>query len=233
MNIVGDDQAFIIGLMYAIHQVDNNPTQKIMLFLSKFGQKEEKGLDLVTLVRRDGVKAITCHAACTLASEDPRVDLLWSRYGLQEVVGHRGSIYTSYAIPKAANFQSNLDQHPLTVDWELLQVFQGDQSYSELTFVQLYANTPHVHMPLTKHPVNRVITTCGLHNKAYERILLQRATAYINHMDDLARKTTCRTHARMEVVFLLEGRFPFTIRSNDFFSTPPLHRLLQETPLLL
>lgn len=93
VNIVGDDQAFIMGLlMYAIRQVDHDSTQKIMLFLSKFGQKEKKGLDLVTLVRRDGVKAITCHAACTLTSNDPRVDLLWSRYGLQEVVGHRGSI---------------------------------------------------------------------------------------------------------------------------------------------
>lgn len=112
-----------------------------MLFLSKFGAKrEERPLDLVTLVRRDGVKAIICHAAFTLASKNPRVDLLWFHYGLQEVVGHRGSIYTSYAIPEAANFRSNLDQHPITVDRELLQVFQGDHSYSELTFVQLYAN---------------------------------------------------------------------------------------------
>lgn len=74
-----------------------------MMFISKFGQKEEKLLDLVSLVKRDSIKTITCHAACTLSAKDPRVDLMWLRYDLQEVVGHRGYLYMAIGIPEVAN----------------------------------------------------------------------------------------------------------------------------------
>lgn len=45
----------------------------------------------------------------------------------------------------------------MTVDREVINMFHGAQRYSKLTFLQMYANTPHVHMTVTKHPVTRVM----------------------------------------------------------------------------
>lgn len=62
-------------------------------------------------------------------------------------------------LTETANFQSNLDHYPMTVDKEILNIFHRTQSYSKITFLQLYANTPHVHMAINKYPVSRVIGT--------------------------------------------------------------------------
>ncbi|CAM4428180.1 unnamed protein product [Leuciscus chuanchicus] len=234
MNILSDDQNFILDIfMQAIREVDQDSTQRIVIFLSKFGQKQTIPLDLASLVSRQGVESLTCHAACTLSGKDPRVDLLWSRYGLQEIVGHRGNLYTTTGIPEAANFQSNLDRHPMTVDKIVLDVFNGAQRYDKITFLQLYANTPHVHMTVTKHPVTLVIATCGVHNKNHLRMILQRAHSYIKCMDDPARKSHCRTHARIEAVFLLNENIPVRLEGRDFFHPPALHTLLEQTPMVL
>ncbi len=219
--------------MEAIQQVDRDPTQKIVIFMSKFGQKNKQILEIASLVNKKGVNSISCHAACTLSTKDPRKDLMWSRYGLQEVVGHRGTLYTATAIPEAANFQSNLDQHKLTIDRQLLNIFNGAVKHNGINFVQLYANTPHVHAALTRHPVSRVIATCGVHNPKHTRNILQKAKSYVEHMNDLARKTICRTHARVEAVFLLKGLFPMRLDAKDFYDPTALYHLLEETPMLL
>ncbi|CAM4573811.1 unnamed protein product [Leuciscus chuanchicus] len=229
MNIVSDDQKFILDiLMQAIREVDQDPTQRIQIFLSKFGQKQTVPLELASLVSRQGVESLTCHAACTLSGMDPRVDLMWSRYGLQEVGG-----YTSTGIPEAANFQSNLDRHPMTVDNSVLDIFDGPQRYSKITFLQLYANIPHVHMPVTKHPVTRVIASCGVQIKRHLKMILQKAHSYIKCMDDLARKSQCRTHARIEAVFLMKEHIPVRLEGRDFFNPKALHLLLEQTPMVL
>lgn len=103
---MAQDEAFILNLlMLVIQQVDKDLTQKIMIFLSKFGQKQQSSIELTSLINRQGVESITYHTACTLSGKDPRVDLMWSRFGLQEVVGHRGSLYTPTGIPEAANLK--------------------------------------------------------------------------------------------------------------------------------
>lgn len=210
-----------------------DPSHKIMCFLQKFGQKQETLLELAPLVNQHEVESITCHAACTLSGRDQRIDIMWSRYGLQEVVGHRGSMYTSSGIPEAANFQSNLDNQPLTVDGCVLDIFDGAQSYSKITFLQLYANTPHVHMAIAKHPVTRVIATCGVYLKRHSRMLMQKAYTYIKSMDDLSRKSQCRTHARIEAVFMVKDHFPIRLEAKDFFNQNALHQLLMQKPMLV
>lgn len=93
MNIVSDDQNFILDIfMQAVREVDQDPMQRIQIFLSKFGQKQTVPLELASLVSRQGVESLTCHVACTLSGKDPRLDLMWSRYGLQTVVSRRGNL---------------------------------------------------------------------------------------------------------------------------------------------
>lgn len=62
---------------------------------------------------------------------------------------------------------------------------------------------------------------------------LQRTKTYIQHMDDLASKSHGRTHAMIEVVFMLQGRIPFHLEPRDFFNPPALHHLLEQTPMIL
>ncbi len=96
-------------------------------------------------------------------------------------------------LTETANFQSNLDHYPMTVDREILDIFHRTQSYSKITFLQLYANTPHVHMAINKYPVSRVIAICGVHIKTHSRMILQKTKSHMQHMDDLAKKI-CLLH---------------------------------------
>lgn len=234
MHILEQDQSFVLAiLMQAIREVSNDPTQKLIMFMTKFGQKDESTLPIAALVHRKDVHSITCHSACTITPKDPRVDLMWSRYGLQEVVGHRGNMFTTYAIPEAANFQTNLDQHQITLDRDLLEVFSGAIACSNITFVQLYATTPHVRVDAFKHPVSRVIATCGMHIQKHTTSIIQKAKSYIDHMDDLARKTACRTQARIEAVFLLDRNIPHILEAKDFYNPQAIYRLLENIPMLL
>lgn len=57
--------------------------------------------------------------------------------------------------------------------------------------------------------------------------------AYIDHMEDLTRKTICRTMARIEAVFLLAEHIPITLALRDFYYMPAIHKLLEQIPIVL
>ncbi|KAK2885211.1 hypothetical protein Q8A67_016048 [Cirrhinus molitorella] len=234
MHVLEQDQSFLMELlMEAIKDNNKDPTQTLMVFLSKFGQKDETPLPLATIVNRKGVLSMTCHSACTVTAKDPRVDLMWSRYGLQEMVGHRGNMFPIYSMSEAANYQTNIDQYDITIERDLLDVFVGPITSSNITFVQLYATTPHVRHDNFRHPVSRTITTCGVHMQKHNTMILQRAKSYIDRMDDLVRKTGCRTQARIEAVFKLDQNFPTVLEAKDFYNPQALYSLLETNPMLL
>lgn len=160
----------------------------ILLSITKFEQKDDHEFDLCTLVNPDGAINVSYHAACTIQAIDLSMDVLWSRCGLQEVVGARGTLFPVYSMAEAANFQSNIDHMPLDVDPTLRQVLCEDGC--NVNFVQLYAVTPHCYESSTpRHPVSRVITMCDLHIEKHRRIILTNAERYVDYMEDLGRKT--------------------------------------------
>lgn len=57
--------------------------------------------------------------------------------------------------------------------------------------------------------------------KTHSRMILQRTKSYIQHMDDLARKCLCHAHARIEAVFMLQGRIPFILKNVTFSTHQP------------
>lgn len=127
--------------MQAIRQVDQDPTPRILSFLSKFDQKQQSLLDLASLVNWQGVQSITCHAACPLSEKDSRVDLMWSRYSL-----HSDTLYTTTGIPEVTNFQSNLDQNPTTVDsGNPQQLPQGSNLFQNSILAAICKHTPCPH----------------------------------------------------------------------------------------
>lgn len=234
MHILKQDQAFVLQLlMEAIGEVDSNPDQSLVVTLTKFGQKDPEPIELAEMIDIS-IQSISVHAACTIRPKDYRMEMMWSRHGLQQVVGHRGSLFTAYGIPEASNFQSNLDQYPITIEPNLKMVFSGMEPNADLNFVQLYATTPHCHVGnTTKHPVSQIIATCGLHNPQHSQSLLKHAKDYVDYMRDLADKTKCRVYTRMEAVFLLKDNIPERIEAHDFYDEADIYALLQDFPMIL
>lgn len=147
MNVLAGDQRFLLDLFMSSVK-DVNVDMDIYLRLTKFGQRDRGWFDLRRLVDTRGVADISYHAAVNIQpSSDASVDLLWSRCGLQEVVGQQGTLFPTYSMTETANHQSNLDHLPMDVDPRLMGVLRREDV--KVSFVQLYAVTPHCHTPAT------------------------------------------------------------------------------------
>ncbi|MGL5596829.1 MAG: hypothetical protein ACRDDA_01630 [Aeromonas sp.] len=158
MNVLKKDKQFILQLLdESIAQVGaSSESFLIIRALSKFGQKEEDPLSLETLVDLTYIHCMSVHAACTLTAQNPSTHLLWSRYGLQNLVGPRGRLYSALSIHEAVNYQSNLDGRAIDISSKLHCILRPTQ----VNFLQLYVNSPHLHIQTPfKHPVSGVIVT--------------------------------------------------------------------------
>lgn len=92
MDILPKDQTSILELFnQVILSVSNDLDMAIIVTMTNFSQKDEREFDLGCLINSEGVCDVSYHAACTVCPVDPSVDLLWSRCGLQEVVGTLGT----------------------------------------------------------------------------------------------------------------------------------------------
>lgn len=72
-----------------MNDVNVDTDMAIVMTLIKFGQKDSSYFDLHSLVHTYGVVNMSYHVACEIHPDNPAIDLLWSRCGLQEVVGQR------------------------------------------------------------------------------------------------------------------------------------------------
>lgn len=123
---------------------------------------------------------------------------------------------------EAGNFQSNVDNQLMDFQDEVRFICHGLPDL-ECTFVQFYNTTPHFIDPeFVRHPVSRVISTCGLHEGireiGYSREILLKAQRYVDIMSDLCRKRKCPSDIRIEGVFRFKGLFPEVVRPEEFFN---------------
>lgn len=117
MNILEQDQEFILGLLdTCLAQTSDNHHLTIVMTVQKFGMKSEKGLELHHIVDPAYIKATSIHAACNIAAKDPTVVMMWSRSGLQDLVGYQGSLYTALGVHEAVNFQTSLSPQPMDIN---------------------------------------------------------------------------------------------------------------------
>lgn len=199
-NLMPIDQPFILGLLdKAIHDVPMADGWRVIKFMSLFGQKQESALLLSSVVcRTESIRCLSVHAACTLHLNGGD-HLFWSRDSIQELIGHRGSLFASLTLSAAVNFQSNMDHRPLDLGKRLLALATRP---SDVTFLQLYADTPHRHLKdFVCHPVTGSIVTTGLLHYQTDKRLHDRAEAYLTHFGDEARKFLgTQVCARLELV---------------------------------
>ncbi len=240
-NILAQDQQLVLGLLDRAINREHMPTEfSVVMSMSMFGQKSTQPVDLDSLVEGSGIKSVSVHSACTLVPTrnnlGQQMHILWSRVGLEEVVGTRGSLYPALSMSQAANFQSNLDRRQMDVCRPLLNVVcNGQEQRGSLNFLQLYTDSPHTHMSrMYKHPVSGTIATCDLLHHNTNAALHACAKEYIEHMCDLEEKMVKPLTCRIEQVRLFsEGGFPAVIRPETMFNQQSLWHILSTKPMIL
>jgi len=94
INILDADKKFVLHhLQQSVLDCNQDLDMAMLLTITKFGQKDSRRFDLRQLVSKDGIVNVSYHVACHIRAKDTSVDLLWSRSGLQDVVGQRGTLF--------------------------------------------------------------------------------------------------------------------------------------------
>lgn len=232
-RVLRQDQMFILKLLdEAVERVNSCTFLKVVATLGQFGQRDGDGVDLTDVVNPDCVDSVSYHLAVKITAAEKDTHLFFSRFGLQDITGVRGSLFSTLGMHEACNFQSNLD----TLSMDLSQDITNTLSPSGLiTFVQLYADTPHFHyrQPF-KHPVSGALVTCRLSHPNHQPAVISRATKYITHMQDLNHRLVCQVGCRIEQVVRFEsGEIPVDVKAGKYFNMDALTTLLSCHALLI
>lgn len=133
----------------ALNQACRELDLKFSFLISSIGQKERE--TLVRHVVEPGDKLYVHVGVEVRPSDADGHCFLWSRYGLQNVVGSRGTFYPALGFRDAANFQSNVSLGCLQVREDVRNVV----TTGRMIFVQFYAKSPHfkvdVNYPMTTY----------------------------------------------------------------------------------
>lgn len=214
-HVLKRDLFYILSLLdKATKNIGESHLLKPALYLTVFGQKDEEILDVTDLVAPLGVASLSVHTACKVQAYHPDTHLLFSRFGLQDMVGPRESLYSILGIHEATNYQTDLDHRPLSLQQTLLDVLGAEGT---LNFLQLYVDSPHVHIQMPyRHPVSGTLATCRISHPQFQQALMSRAVQYIDHVEDLTRKVDIQLGLRIEQVRRFEEYILSEIDPKEF-----------------
>ena len=231
-NVLWQDLPFIMSLLdKAVEEANSCRFLQVMLTLNQFGQKAPNTLELTDIVDVTDVKAVSVHLAVKFVAIDYDQHILFSRYGLQDLVGARGKLFSVLGMHEATNFQTNLDHLPIDVAKPLLAVLS---KHGKLNFLQLYVDSPHCHLQMPfKHPVSGAIVTCGLSHPNSQMAMLSRASTYLRHMTDLKERLVAQLGCRIEQVLRFQGDVPLCVDPSAHFDLEGLHALLRQRAMLV
>ena len=227
LHVLPDDQSDILQALSACIDSCPHPQGYVpYLFVFRFGERRRTNFDINDF-DKDNVTDESLHIAVTLSGTYD-IGYLWSRQGLQRIVGERGCISSCLSFSEAANFQSNLDGRLLDISRHLRDVIRLPCS---IRFVQFYGDTPHINPSTRSHPVSGSIVNCGLLNKQclerFEREALNYICTCRDNFSSL-RTLTCR----LEFVLV-----PTQVTSNidpcSYIDGDHLSRLLEKEALLV
>ena len=233
-DVLPQDQRFLLGILdEAIAGETENQDFQILKTLTRFGQKSEEPWYCQVMATREAVEAVSIHAGLTISSADEGTHLMWSRGGLQELVGQRGQLFSCMSMFQAANFSSSLDG--LAADWstEVSSVLKAPN----VLFLQMYTDSPHRKLSRAfRHPVSGCIAVCGHMQQVTAKKMVQRARDYLAHMGDLEEKLVGQMSMRMEQVCKfragVEG-VPASLEPQSLFGMEELRCLLRTRPLVV
>ena len=231
-NLSPGDQGFVLGKLDQALQALPIPDQvKPYVFATQFGQKDHAVVDLAGDFNMAFIYNISIHSAFELSVTS--LHLLWSRTGLQELLGNRGIMYTALSFAECANYQSNLDHRKIDLSANLrsMSAFPG-----LITFVQAYATTPHRHPDrYYQHPVTGCLATLGTLHPKTNKMLADRAQRFLNVMRENAEKLVGPITARLEFVTkhdLLQMP-TLSLDADKYINLGALRKVLREHALVI
>lgn len=232
-NILPQDQEFMLNLIdNAVINTQPPHALKPLVFMCKFGQKQTSLLIFGDTFDMSNVRCISIHSACDVRSKKGNVHHFWSKYALHDLVGRLGTMYNALSLREAVNYQSNLDGKLMSIDENLLGIAHFP---TDVTFIQLYADTPHNRMDDWRaHPISGEIVCCGLLHHETTRAMSRRSDAYLSHMQDILYKLQGVLSARVEIVTLLQPQqVGDRICAVDLFHINILKDLIASRPMLI
>lgn len=206
---------------------------KKMVFSFRFGEKYPH--DIVLPIRSyDCVVDVTVHVGLSIRAsfstddvEAIEMSLFWSRVGLQEIVGRRGTLTTAFSFRECANFQSNIDGRAMDVAGVLRQVCTYPD---QLRFVQLYADMPHRRPKVRFHPVSGAV--CILDGVLKNRRGLDTdAESYLSEMSSNVEQVT-GSRCRIEMVMSLPKNCTL-VNPPSLLQMSRVSAMLEKHPLLV
>lgn len=196
-RVLPDDRQLVLELLdEALQLTPHGEEFEVSILAFQLGQHDTS--DEIIVEAFDVKKAtISIHAAITISSNFFDQHLLWSRFGLQEIVGDRGTFTTALTLSSCANFQTNLDGRLIDITPELRQICKTPHF---LNFIQFYADTPHMSSSHI-HPTFGCIVSTGILHKEILKSMEKRSKEYLDLCEENCLKLF-KVNARVEIVAL-------------------------------
>lgn len=114
-HVLERDKEFILSLLdRAVAKTNECHFLKVVCFLNQFGQKQTEGLMMGTVVRLTRIRSISLHFACNVSAQDPRISLLFSRYGLEDLVVSGDPCTPRWGFTRKPTFRATWTTSPWT-----------------------------------------------------------------------------------------------------------------------
>ncbi len=146
----------------ALDQLRDRHTGEFAIFVAKLGQKDTSHIETSQITEISDDDSVTVHVGVTFWSLDPGYTLTWSRYGIQEMVLSKGTLYPCLGFRDLGNYRSavGLDPPP-DVSREITDLVK----FGKPLFITMYSKSPHRKAEQV-HPVTSALIGRGIfHNK--------------------------------------------------------------------
>ncbi|KAK6177833.1 hypothetical protein SNE40_005188 [Patella caerulea] len=176
LHIAPDDQNEVFDILDDALRCVRPPNGfELYLYVFKFGERKSGTYDLGRIFDMSLIRSQTLHVAATFALCYD-LGMLWSRDGIQRLVGSRGCLLSVLSFKEAGNFQTNLDGRSLDVSPVARNLVCLPD---EIRFVQFYGDVAHNYPSTVMHPVSGSIVTAGMLHLTSRKNLERDAMKYI------------------------------------------------------
>ena len=221
LSILPDDSCEIMKVLQeAIDNVSYLPGMKKILFSFRFGEKCKRPIEL-PISDLSCVSDITAHIAVEIVVDDG-LDIFWSRYGLQEIVGTRGVLTTCMSFAECANFQSNFDGRDIHIKPALRRVCKFPE---RLRFIQLYTDLLHRYPKTRQHPVSgSILISKAVHHETLKSFQND-SSVYLSEMENSFNLIT-QCKCRLEMVISIPDH-KLVLDAGNYYSRENVEALLE------
>lgn len=229
-TICPDDQEWFLKMLDRAVAATKCPDGlEVVKFSARFGERQQQPLNIDGQFDRQTIKRMSVHAAASVSAAILGLNLMWSRNGLQELIGSRGETWKCLTFAETCNYQSNLDGRACDVNSSLCRLAQNPQT---MNFIQFYCDTPHLYPKTSFHPISGSVGCCGLLHHETEKKLGRDSLSYIQVMRENSQKLVYPMKCRVEIVCVTE-EVPDIVIANNYMDVDHLKVLLQEYPLVI